>query len=111
MGWKPGDIHKRSNAHVLLGRELELQIEKVLADMKKTGEIDEFTRHLPYSAEDRNGKDFTVSVGGVKISFDVTVSSRMYKKRKKHPTIPHLYFPRRPSSEIIKQRISGLLTS
>lgn len=111
LGWKPGKIHKRSRAHYLLGQALESQVESVIAKMKADGEVENFQRHKPYSAEDRLGRDFTILANGIKVSFGVTVSTRLDRHKKKHPDIPHFSFPDGTLSETIRQKIIELLAN
>ena len=111
MGWKPGDIHKRSKAYPLLGRRLEEKVSIVLARMKGAGEISDFIRHAPHLVEDKSGIDFTVKVGEKEISFDVTISSRLDRKRKSRPNIPHLSFPVGTADMTIRKGVMDLVST
>ncbi|MBI2642257.1 MAG: hypothetical protein HYW97_00185 [Candidatus Wildermuthbacteria bacterium] len=75
--------------------------------------ISNYTRHPPNSAEDHNGKDFTVTkmVGNTLFlqSFGVTISMRNWPESvNQHPNIPQFCFPIGTKPETIQKRILKL---
>lgn len=87
---------KRQYLRSNIGRKMEEVVSKVLTDMQNRGDIFSFVRYPPHSREDREGKDFEVTVlssDGDKVTkeFGITISERgLIAHRLKHPHLPHL---------------------
>ncbi|MBI2450353.1 MAG: hypothetical protein HYV47_02330 [Candidatus Nealsonbacteria bacterium] len=97
-----------------LGRQTEERVEKLLKKKLKTGELLFFEKHLPNSAEDRDGKDFSVSQKideeTFSASFGVTISLRYQNEhRALHPDVPLIIIPPEMNDERIWQRICMII--
>ncbi|MDE2037765.1 MAG: hypothetical protein KGI69_00875 [Patescibacteria group bacterium] len=80
------------------GRRLERHFQRILEYMRSRGLIAGFTRHVPFSKEDHEGKDFTVTrqtASGLRsYSFGITMSKLSRKRsRKKHQGVMIIYLP------------------
>jgi hypothetical protein len=82
------------------GRELEQTVEKYLEELLSMEKVSGFTRHEPNSAEDADGRDFTVWIANgepsskIERSFGVTISRDSWERSKRiHPKTPQFCFP------------------
>jgi hypothetical protein len=96
------------------GRELETEIETLLARMCEDGLITSFERHRPNSVEDSHGKDFTISKetpeGTKSASFGITISAKSRAEaRMRHRSVPQMHFPPEIKPETIRKKILALL--
>ncbi len=97
------------------GREFEDEVSALLQKMQDEEVIVGFIAHDPNSAEDQDGRDFTVTVasGGQEVSksFGVTISLRHWRESKiKHPEVPQFCFPLGTKLETIRARILELFS-
>jgi len=88
---------RRSNRYSAIGRDVELDVERILAGARGAdGQpvFSEVIRHAPYSVADGDGRDFTVKRGGASVSFGITIShQRARRARAKHPHVAQLHLP------------------
>jgi len=112
--WRLKELNKRkSKRGEIRGRQLEERIERILEFMHERGRIIGFTRYLPYSPKDLEGKDFKVfrRIGDVirEVSFNVTISHKSeMKHRLSHPDVPTIVVPPEMTRERIEYRIFKL---
>lgn len=106
-------LERKSSRYSLVGRQQEKTILEILEKAKERGEFIQVEFHRPFSADDLNGKDFTVVkvINGKEVSksFGVTISSRRRNySRLKHPYTPQFLFPLATKPETIIKAINKL---
>jgi hypothetical protein len=118
MGWKnKQDMDRyrgrRSQRYAAVGRELEGEVERILQKMLDDKKVDGFRRFPPYSTEDGEGADFSVTRGAgeqaVERRFGVTISLRSWREAcGRHSGTTQFCFPIGTKPETIEKRILGL---
>ena len=109
------EIHdRRRTRRALQGRLFEGEVAKMLEKLKAEGKILSFVRHLPNSAEDHEGRDFSFTGlregVQVKLSFGITISSRSWNWAKaRYPNIPQFYWPIGTNPATMVKRILKLI--
>jgi hypothetical protein len=108
-------INKRkSKRYSKVGRHFEqVEMKKILNDMKKNDQLSDFKISEPLSDNDQKGIDFTVykKVGSEvqKRYFGVSISYRSKQNsRIKYPDIKQFHFPLNTKVETIRKRILEL---
>lgn len=106
-------LARKSNRYSRLGRELEEEVYKILLKMKEQGLISDCIRHPPHSVEDRDGKDFSVTMMVANRlssrSFGITISKRHWQEAiSLHRDTPQFCFPIGTNRETIEKRILQL---
>lgn len=104
---------RRMRRRSKMGRELELEIERILHKMQEDGLVADFRRFEPNSPEDREGCDFEVTVqvhGAENVKrFGVTISQKSWSRANVvHSDIPQFRFPPGTKEETVRKRILGL---
>jgi len=106
-------MSRKSERYARVGRELELEVEHILAEMVERGLLITFIHHAPHSAEDTEGKDFSMQkfVEGMMISrsFGITISQKSWQRAMlQHPKTPQFCFPIGIKRETMQKRIHEL---
>jgi len=107
---------RRGERYAEIGRKFEGEVADLLQKMQDEKLIVGFVRHEPHSAEDGQGRDFTVTglIAGVPVerSFGVTISLRSWRQSKIiYPDVPQHCFPIGTKPETIRARILELFAS
>lgn len=109
---------RKSKRYADVGRIKEIEVEKLL---KQAGDINgkllfsSVKRHEPNSLEDREGKDFTVSIivddKIISRSFGISISRQsVCESRLKHPQIPQMHLPISIKPDTIVKKVLALFT-
>jgi len=118
MGWKnKQDMAeyrgRRSQRYADIGRKLEEEVERLLQRLLDEKKVDGFRRFPPYSKEDGEGADFSVTRGegehAVERRFGVTISLRSWQEScARHHETTQFCFPIGTKPETMEKRILGL---
>lgn len=92
------------------GRVLEEIIQHLLEELREEKLISAFRYNQPFSKDDMEGKDFTVTASGKEISFGVTISKqRLPNSRVRHQDVHQFCFPIGTNPDTMKRRIVELI--
>lgn len=108
--------NRKGLRYARVGREFEVEVARILQKMCEERLLCNFVRHPPRSAEDHDGRDFTVTalVGAEEKqqSFGVTISYNSWTDAKvKHPYTRQFCFPIGTKPETIRKRILELFAA